>query len=294
MSLRQLIALARHPRTLIDTLLTYPRFLGAIKPRLLQRRSEAEFQAEFTCLRSSWWPAQLACPIGSRILALSAHPDDETIGAGGMLIAHRGKARISVITIFTGDGGGSLQGDDPDAAGYRQRLAETRLKELRRACQYFSGEFVACLGLSDGSDTVEVLKLSDRLRSLVEQIRPDVVILPWLLDQHADHRNANFLWAAACADIQCMVLGTELWSLTAPNAFFDIGDTLPSKIAAVREFKSQLATVDYIALVESLARVRAYYWGVHERRVGAAEGFFSLPNSEYSEMVLRLKELTLK
>jgi LmbE family N-acetylglucosaminyl deacetylase len=275
-------------------LLTYPRFLGAIKPDLLGKRNEAEFQAELACLKSAWWPAQLTCPIGNRILALSAHPDDETIGAGGLLIAHREKARISVITIFTGDGGGFLQADDPNAPGYRARLAAARIEELRRACSYFAGEFIDCLGLPDGSETADVLKLSDRLREMVEDIRPDVVILPWLLDQHKDHRNANLLWATACADVRCMVLGTELWSLTSPNALFDIGQTLAGKLAAVGEFKTQLATVDYICLVENLAKIRAYYWGVHERRVGAAEGFFALPNREYCALVLKLKEMQIR
>ena len=122
---------------------------------------------------------------------------------------------------------------------------------------------------------------------MVEDLNPDVVILPWLLDAHPDHKVANLLWSMACADLRCMILGTEIWSLAIPNAFFDITDVLPKKLAAIKEFQSQLRTVDYLSLAESLARTRAFYFGFRERRGGAAEGFFSLPNREYCELVLR-------
>ncbi|MGH9548799.1 MAG: hypothetical protein ACRD3W_05455, partial [Terriglobales bacterium] len=49
----------------------------------------------------------------------------------------------------------------------------------------------------------------------------------------------------------------------------------------------QLRTVDYLSLAESLARTRAFYFGFRERRGGAAEAFFSLPNEAYCELVFR-------
>src|SRR5262245_6018021 len=107
MSLRQLIKLAKNPRTFIDSVLTYSRYLGSIKPDLL-KSSREEMSVRLACVSTGWWPSKLQCPIGGRILAVSPHPDDETIGAGGLLIAHRGEAEISVITIFKGDGGGVL------------------------------------------------------------------------------------------------------------------------------------------------------------------------------------------
>ena len=110
MSFAQLIAAARHPRTLIDSFLTYPRFLGVIKPELMGK-TEAEFQAMLASWKAAWWPAVLAAPVGRRIVAISPHPDDETIGAGGLLIAHQSEAEISIITIFEGDGGGFLPDD---------------------------------------------------------------------------------------------------------------------------------------------------------------------------------------
>lgn len=288
MFLRHLIALARHPRTFVDSMLTYPRFIGAIKPQLLAE-AELEFEARLACLKSGWWPTKLNFPVGRRILAISPHPDDETIGAGGLLLAHRGYAEISVITIFSGDGGGLLENGQRHAtAEYKSRLVEARTKELRAACKHFSGNVIAGLGLPDGSVPSPIEASVERLRCVIQGIKPDVVILPWPLDKHPDHRTANFLWAHACADMPCMILGTEIWSLGYPNAYFDITDVFPEKLAAINEFKTQLATVDYISLVEGLAKIRAFQCGIHERRSGAAEAYLALPNKEYCDLVLSL------
>src|SRR5262245_64551843 len=107
----------------MDSLLTYPRFLGAIKPDLLEG-DRLEFEARLACLRSGWWPTKLNFPVGRRILAISPHPDDETIGAGGLLLAHRGYAEISVITIFSGDGGGLLENRSEEHTSELQSLRQ--------------------------------------------------------------------------------------------------------------------------------------------------------------------------
>jgi LmbE family N-acetylglucosaminyl deacetylase len=276
----------------MNSILTYPRFLGAIKPALLEANA-VELEARLACLKASLWPSKLRVPLGRRILAISPHPDDETIGAGGLLLAHSKSAEISVITIFNGDGGGLLEDAERQSPTYKSRLVEARLKELHAACAHFSGKVIGGLGLSDGHIPGPADGAPERLRELVQAVRPDIVILPWLLDNHADHRTANLLWAKACADLSCMVLGTEIWSLGSPNAYFDITDLISAKLAAISEYKTQLATVDYMSLVEGLAKIRAFQSGLHTRRTGAAEGYLALPNKEYCELVLSLAEKTL-
>jgi hypothetical protein len=41
-----LFRLARHPRALLDSILTYPRFLGTIKPRLMTANLEKSLQSK--------------------------------------------------------------------------------------------------------------------------------------------------------------------------------------------------------------------------------------------------------
>jgi N-acetylglucosamine malate deacetylase 1 len=282
--LRQLIKLARHPRAFIDSVLTYSRYLGTIKPHLLSCPSR-EISVRLACFSKGWWPSQLRCPIGRRILAVSPHPDDETIGAGGLLIGHRQEAEISVVTIFKGDGGGLRNASSE--ADYKSQLAGIRIAELERACAYFSGQFMGCIGVSDGG--LPSSESGERLRCLVDQVNPDVVILPQFLDHHPDHLATNMLWAKHCSDVKCVVLATEIWSLGFVNAYFDITDFLQRKLEAIAEFKTQLATVDYKSMAEGLAKVRGFHGALRDRRTGAAEGFFALPNGEYCDLALRFE-----
>src|SRR5882724_75495 len=96
-----------HPRAFLHGLLTYPRFLGRIKPDLMHGREE-EILARLFALNRRWEPARLKVPLGKRLLVLAPHADDETIGPGGLLLAHRGKCEIHIVNLFNGEGGGRL------------------------------------------------------------------------------------------------------------------------------------------------------------------------------------------
>ena len=128
----------------------------------------------------------------------------------------------------------------------------------------------------------------EQLRSIVREIRPDVVLLPWFLDGQVDHRRANVLYAWACADLEAMVLGYEIWSMLEPNAVFDISQYLSAKLSLIQNYASQLRTVDYVSYASGLAHVRAYHAGLSPQRSGAAEAFLALPNREYCELVCEL------
>ena len=75
-----------------------------------------------------------------------------------------------------------------------------------------------------------------------------------------------------------------------PNAAFDITDRLSEKLLLIRNYPSQLRTVDYAQYVSGLASVRAYHAALRPLRAGAAETFVALPNREYCEQVCALFE----
>jgi LmbE family N-acetylglucosaminyl deacetylase len=249
-------------------------------------QDSAQIAGVQSSILASYWPARLECPIGARILAVSPHADDETIGAGGLLITHKDVSQIAVITIFNGEGGGSLVSADGGGKDYKERLIAKRRDELASACKHFRGQIIGSLDIPDGTEPPEFRSAAVRLRELVQPFKPDVVILPNFLDKQQDHETTNRLWASACRDLRCMILGSEIWSLhIAPNAFFEIGNTLAAKLLAIGEFDSQLATVDYQRLVEGLAKVRGFQCPGIAHRSGAAEAFFALPNVDYCDLV---------
>ena len=280
--LRRLIRI--HPRALVDLLLTYPRFLGTIKPELLGR-VDAELRARTGSLRHAWWPRALKCPVGKRVLVIAPHPDDETIGVGGFLLRHRGLAELHVITVFNGEGGGRLErGPWMDMPEYKAELVAIRREELGRVAAVLGLASVQHLDLPDGAIDPQ-LGVARRLREAVDRVSPDIVMLPWYLDALRDHRVTNVLYAWGCAGLSCMVLAYEVWQMLEPNAVLDITDQLDEKLALLSKYRSQTATVDYLGFVEGLARTRAFYSPVRPNRGGAAEVYLALPNVDYCDLV---------
>ncbi len=271
-----------HPRRWLTGLVSYSRYLGYIKPQLL-RVTEEEFRVRRQLLAQAWEPRRLIAPVGKRILALSPHPDDESIGAGGLLLAHRQLAEIHLVCLCNGAAGGSLGNADanPDA------LIEARRAEFLKTAAALRAASVHQLDYPDGNISCSPKEI-ERLRSIVRGIGPDVVLLPWFLDSHVDHRRANVLYSRACRDLDATVLGYEIWSMLEPNAVFDITNHLADKLLLIRNYSSQLRTVDYVGYASGLAKVRAYHAALQPLRSGAAEAFVALPNREYCELVREL------
>jgi LmbE family N-acetylglucosaminyl deacetylase len=276
-----------HPRAWIDSLLSYPRFLGSIKPELMSG-ADRDLGVRLDARLRAVWPRKLDCPLGERLLAISPHPDDEVIGCGGLLALHSGRAEIRIVNVYNGDGGGELpEGSWCDDEGYRARLVEARSRELDAAAADLKASQVLRFGVSDcdgrpGADEIR------KLRELLRSWRPDVVLLPWFLDQHPHHRRTNLLLAEAAQGLSFMVLGYEVWGLLIPNAVVDIGTVLDRKLAMVRHYETQLRTVDYLGYVSGLARTRAFHHPVNALRSGAVEAYLALPIADYAELAMKV------
>jgi LmbE family N-acetylglucosaminyl deacetylase len=273
-----------HPRAVLDAFLTYPRYLGAIKPELLSK-SAAETQARLRALGAAWWPKQLEVQEGKRILAIAPHPDDESIGAGGFLLRHRGKSEIHVLTVFNGEGGGQLEsGPWQNTAEYRSELIAARKEEVSEIARRLQATSFHHLDFPDGSVRPD-MNAAMKLRAVIDRINPHIILLPWFLDGQHDHRVLNILYAWACQDVPAMVLSFEIWEMLQPNAILDIAEVLEEKLALVACYRTQTATIDYFGLCQGLAKTRAFYCPVRPKRNGAVEAFFALPGSEYCGLV---------
>lgn len=266
-----------HPRRWLIGLHGHSRYLGYIRPHLL-RGSEAEYRARRQMLASGWEASRLVPPLGKRILALCPHPDDESIGAGGFLLAHKDLAEIHLICLCEGDAGGQLEAHSTES------LKDVRRKEFQKTADALCARSIKHLGFPDGHIPIDPTAIA-MLRAAVMAIGPDVVILPWFLDGHIDHRKANLLYAQACYDLDAIVFGYEIWSLLEPNAVLDITPYLQGKLGLIANYPSQLRTVDYLQYASALAHMRAYHATITPLRSGAAEAFVALPNREYCELV---------
>jgi LmbE family N-acetylglucosaminyl deacetylase len=116
---------------------------------------------------------------------VAAHPDDEVLGAGGlisMLAASRVRLRLVAVT----DGERSHLGHGSPGALARRRAAETAVALRALGAQ---GAEVIRLGLPDGGLAKREEKLVNVLAPLVEGF--DLCLAPWDHDLHPDHEAAG-------------------------------------------------------------------------------------------------------
>ena len=185
-----------------------------------------------------------------RTLVLAPHPDDETIGCGGLL-ALLGRAGMAVQVVLMTDGVGSHRQSRaypaPRLRALRQREMTAALRELghRPPC-------LLPLGLPDGGlparGELGFDAVTHQLARIAQNFRPDTVLMPTRDDAHPDHRATCAVGAAACRLVAPQArrfeypvwggsqAGRSVWQL-------DIGAVLDDKRRALALHRSQLGLV---------------------------------------------------
>ncbi|MFY9551094.1 MAG: PIG-L family deacetylase, partial [Thermoanaerobaculia bacterium] len=128
-------------------------------------------------------PYQATELTGARILVLAAHPDDESLGAGGTLALNAGKAEAVRIWIAT-DGTGQEGVAAEKAADYGIR----RREEAVRAAAALGLGPPRFAGLADRRLADERGVLEAALDAELDEFRPDLVLCPSPAELHPDHR----------------------------------------------------------------------------------------------------------
>ncbi|MFK7740433.1 MAG: PIG-L family deacetylase [Planctomycetota bacterium] len=131
------------------------------------------------------------------VLNVAAHPDDESSRTNTMLRRKYGMRIVQVYSTY-GDGGQNAIGREIGPA-----LAKIRVRETLRAAA-MSGADVRFLGMKDfgfSKTREETLKfwgadkLKDRMRRVMDDVDPDIVITNHTLDRGHGHHRAS-IWAA--------------------------------------------------------------------------------------------------
>lgn len=145
----------------------------------------------------------------NRLVVVGAHPDDETLGAGGLIhtTARTGR-RVEVVTATAGEGSHPHSSAHP-----RKRLADVRRSELRAAiAELCPDAMIRCLDFPDGEVAAHVGELVDMLVEAIGTDGSDVVLCaPWRGDGHPDHEAAGRAAAIAAARTDALLLEYPVW-----------------------------------------------------------------------------------
>ena len=221
-----------------------------------------------------------------KILTISVHPDDETLGCGGTLLKHAAAGDSLYWTIIT-------CAHEPE---WPAELIEKKADEVSAVAEAYGMEQVFRLGFP--TTRLDVTPQSDMLSSLrdvIAEVRPNVVYMIHHGDIHTDHHAAYTAVMSVLKPFYMEQLGvhrllsyetlssTDAAPITAaraflPNVFNDIGHLIDRKISIMELFESEVHSDPFPrgpSAIRALARLR-----------GATIG------REYAEAFMLIREVT--
>jgi LmbE family N-acetylglucosaminyl deacetylase len=190
--------------------------------------------------------------VGDRtIFIIAPHPDDESMGCGGLLAwaATHGR-RVEIL--FLTDGEASHPGS---AVVPAIQLGKIRMREAIDAATHLgvSSGSLDFMHLPDGSlpgmSEHTFSTITEQLRLVIRKLAPCVVCVTASTDPHGDHQMAHRLAVAATSGLEnCRLLSYPVWSwvlpagadVAEPRGFrVDIGPAREKKLGAIAAHASQ-------------------------------------------------------
>lgn len=178
-----------------------------------------------------------------RCLIIAPHPDDESIGAGGLLLKY--PKNFDVIVLSDGRYGGILE----DGSTSPEKIVNQRIIELKNAMEYIGISNYRNLMIEDRS-----VKKNLNLLNNIDLKPYNYVFVPNKYEKHIDHccvLNKVKQLLRWSPNVKLIVY--EVWTpLVNPELFIDINDVIDKKTELLKLYTSQVRAIDYVSRALSL------------------------------------------
>lgn len=125
----------------------------------------------------------------NNILVIAPHPDDETLGCGGTLLKHKAEGDEIFWLIIT---------NVSEENGFIPDRVESRQEEIESVSRAYNFTKHYKLDLPTAQlDKVPQAQLINNISNVINEVKPDIVYLPFGYDVHTDHQIV-FKAAYAC------------------------------------------------------------------------------------------------
>lgn len=180
-----------------------------------------------------------------KYLIVATHPDDETLGAGGVMLRKKAEGNEVYVLNMT----------HMDVAyGYHEERVASRDYEIEEMVKSYDLDGYYNLKLKpSGLDSYLEGDLLDKISSVFNKVRPSVVILPYYKDVHSDHRitfdlcyscTKNFRFPHIKKILMMETPSETDFAMTdntfKPNYFVDISDYIDKKVDIAKVFKGEI------------------------------------------------------
>ena len=218
-----------------------------------------------------------------RVLVVAPHADDETLGVGATMARLAAGGDHVTVAVMTGHG---EEGPHPL---WPRSVWDTVRAEARRAMDVLGVKELLFREIPAATlATYPAHKINKEAAGLVEQVRPEVLFVPFLWDLHKDHREVFHAFSVAWRTTSAAgkgireiyayeTLSETHWNAPylepgfVPNVHVDVGDFLDKKLEALGCYESQMQPAP---ATRSLEAVRAQaVWRGAQVGLRAAEAF---------------------
>ena len=213
-------------------------------------------------------PIVQTIPTAKRILAIAPHPDDVTLGAGGTLLKAMAQG-AEVLTVYLTSG--------RSVSAERKHEAEQVALAFGHRIVFF--DYIA--------EAIPIHPESmARLAAVINDFSPEVVFLPFCLDDHDDHRRASHLLLAVYRH-HLLQSSFEIWayqvySVLLPNVIVDITEVADRKAHIITLWKSQCQKRNWPHYILGLNAFNQRFLP-NDSKARYAETFFVLPLKAYMD-----------
>lgn len=205
-----------------------------------------------------------------KVLVVSPHPDDESLGAGGTILRFISEGNdvywLNITAML-------------DEKKFSMECRERRKYQLKEIQKFYGFKKSFFLGFpSTELESVDSGNAIEKIGQVFREVEPEMLILPDYNDAHSDHKRV-FDWCYACSKIFRyssikMILTMEIASETdfgkpenpfAPNYFVDITEYMEDKIQALKIYDTEMGCPPFPRSEENIramATVRGAMAGV--------------------------------
>ena len=201
-----------------------------------------------------------------KVLVVSPHPDDETLGCGGTILKYKNKKlKIDWLIITSMDGNSK----------FTEKDKKIRKKQILKVKRMYSFNKIYELNLPTAKlEQIPKTSMIENVKNVLNKSKPDIILTNFYGDVHSDHK-ITFDVISSCVKnfrspfIKKIMLYETLsetgFSLNkskdefSPNMYVDITKYMAQKIKIMRVYKSEIMK-NYkprsLLAIDSLARYR--------------------------------------
>lgn len=208
-----------------------------------------------------------------KAVILAPHPDDETIGCGGIISKYNSDDMDITSVLFT------YKEEDPRGEEF---ISAMRILN----CKY---KFIK---LEDGKLEEQKELLKAIIQQLIDELCPDIIFTPYLLDMNSDHKAVSRSLSEVAYSKRTLIAMYEVWTpILYPNYYIDISEHNETKRAAMQCYGSQEKRYHLANKARNLNGLRAEL--VMRKNVTYMEAFKVFDSFQFREVVDSLEVLKL-